>query len=141
MDLTLIFFVVVALVVVSGGVWLLVGGFGKPNHQLTGPELRNRALKESERLAELVGEREAQRPSDEHTAGDYQSAVRRFTPHDEETLNIYYAEHLPKIADLREHFAARRIRNHMLDDLYSGAEDEADLRTISTALQEMAGRI
>ena len=47
---------------------------------------------------------------------------------------------MPKVAELRELFAARRIRNGMLDDLYASAGNEADLRTISTALQEMAGQ-
>ena len=131
-------FLVVALV---GGLWLLARRFRGARHRLTAPELRNRALEESGRLAELVGERASCRPSDDSVIQDHQIAHRRFTSHDEETQEIYKSEHMPRIVELREHFAARRIRNGMLDDLHDSAESEADLRTISTALQEMAGRL
>ncbi|MGB3635400.1 MAG: hypothetical protein WA982_15265, partial [Rubrobacteraceae bacterium] len=114
---------------------------GETRHRLTKPELRNQALKESERLAELVDERESHRPLEDPVIQDHQLAHRRFTSYDEETQEVYEREHMPKIVELRGHFAARHIRSGMLDDLYGSAGNEADLRTISTALQEMAGRL
>lgn len=131
---------VIALVLV-GGFWLLTRGFGKTRHRITRPELRNQALEESEKLATLVDKREAHRPSNDPVIEDHQLAHRRLTAYDEETQEVYQREHMPKVAELREHFAARSIRNGMLDDLYENAQNEADLRTISTALQEMAVRL
>ena len=132
---------VILVLVVGAGAWLLARRFGETRHRLTRPELRNRALEESERLAELVDKRDSDRPSEDPVIEDHQFAHRRFTSYDEETQEVYEREHMPKVAELRELFAARRIRNGMLDDLYDSAGNEADLRTISTALQEMAGRL
>ena len=139
--LPIVLVLVAVLLLLVGGFWLLTKRFRKTKHRLTAPELRNQALKESERLAALVDERESGRPEDDPVIRDHQLVHRRFTSHDEETQKIYQREYLPKVAELKEHFAARKIRNGMLDELYATAGNEADLRTISTALQEMAGRL
>lgn len=131
-------FIVIAL---AGGLWLLSRRFGETKHRLTTPELRNQALQESERLSELVGLRESNRPPDDPVIQDDQLEHRRFSSHDEETREIYKNEYMPKVVELKKHFAARRIRNEMLDELHDSVGNEADLRTISTALQEMAGRL
>lgn len=141
MELVQVVVVIFVVLALGSGAWVLVRRLGKPQHQLTRPELRNQALRESEKLVEMVQDRESRRPEDDPVIQDHRLAHRRFTSHDEETQEIYRSEHLPKVAELREHFAARRIRNEMLDDLHGAAGNEADLRTISTALQEMAGRL
>lgn len=141
MELTQVFVVVFVVLVLGSGAWVLARRLGKPRYRLTGPELRNQALRESEELVEMVQDRESRRPADDPVIQDHSLAHRRFTSYDEETQEIYKRKHLPKVAELREHFAARRIRNEMLDDLHATAGNEADLRTISTALQEMAGRL
>ena len=133
--------VIVAGVVLAGSFWLLARRFGRVRHRLTRPELRNRALRESERLVELVEAREASRPSDDPVIRDHDLAHRRVTFHDEETQKIYRRDHLPEVAELREHFAGRGIRSAALDDFYESAENDADLRTIATALEEMAARL
>lgn len=103
--------------------------------------MRNRAFRESERLVALVEEREAGRPSDDPVIRDHELDHRRVTFHDEGTQEIYHRDYLPEVAELREHFAERGIRSGTLDSLYESAENDADLRTISTALEEMAARL
>ncbi len=110
-------------------------------HGLTRPALRRRALEESERLTDLVEERRTGRPQNDPVIVDHELAHRRVTLYDEATQEIYHQEHLPVVAELRRQFAERRIRNRMLDDLYETAGNEADLRTIATALEEMARRL
>ncbi|CAN5687278.1 hypothetical protein BH24ACT21_BH24ACT21_07690 [soil metagenome] len=141
MDFLQIIVVVILVLVLVGSFWLLARHFGKTKHRITGPELRNRATRESERLAELVEEREANRPSDDPVIQDHELVDRRVTYHDEETQEIYHRDYLPEVAELREHFAERGIRNGTLDGVYESAENDADLRTISTALEEMAARL
>ncbi len=141
MELTQVVAAIVLVLLLASIFWLLARRFGKTRYRLTGPELRNQALRESERLAGLISDRDSHRPPDDPVIQDHQLAERHSTSYDEETLEIYKSEHMPKVAELRQHFAARRIRNGMLDELHDSAESEADLRTISTALQEMAGRI
>ena len=120
---------------------LLVRSFGGRRHELTRPELRNRAMRASERLAGLVEEQQAARPPADPVIKDNELPHRRVTAQDEEMQRVYRRDYLPEISGLREHFAGRRIRNDMLEELYESAENEADLRTISTALQEMAARL
>ncbi len=131
---------VVAVAVVVFGV-AVVRRFRGARHRLTRPELRNRALRESHSLFLLVEEREAARPEDDPVIKDHDYPHRRVTLHDEETQRIYFEEYLPRVADLREQFAERRVRNRTLDDLYESVENDADIRTVSTALAEMAERL
>ena len=98
-------------------------------------------MRESDRLVDLVEQREAARPPDDPVLQDHEIVHRRVTYHDEETQEIYHRDYLPEVAELREHFAERGIRNDTLDELYESAENDADLRTISTALEEMAARL
>ena len=50
-------------------------------------------------------------------------------------------DYLEEISELREQFAGRGIRSWPLNHYYASPQNEADLRTISTALLEMAGRL
>lgn len=122
-------------------VLLLVRRSGGGRHRLTRSGLRRRAIKESERLIALVEERRASRPSDDPVIMDHELPHRRVTLHDERTQEIYRREHLPAVTELREQFAERRVRDRMLDELYEDAASEADLRTVATALGEMARRL
>jgi hypothetical protein len=133
--------VAVAGLVLAGSLLLLARASGDGRHRLTRPELRRRALAESEKLVALVDERRASRPFDDPIIVDHELPHRRVTLHDEGTREIYRREHLPAVADLREQFAKRRIRNRTLDEFYEEAASEADLRTVATALEEMARRI
>lgn len=135
-------FILVAAVAAVGVVfWVAVRWFRGVRHRLTRPELRNRALEESERLFQLVEEREAARPEQDPIIKDHEFPHRRVTVHDEETQAIYIEKHLPRVADLREQFAERHVRNRTLDDLYESVENDADIRTVSTALAEMSKRL
>jgi len=108
---------------------------------MTRPGLRNLARVRSGALADLVDRRAACRPRDDTVLRDHEYVHRRVTLHDIETLRIYLADHLAPISDLREQFAARGIRSRELDRYIASPESEADLRTISTALLEMASRL
>ena len=122
-------------------IFMVLRGFGRVRHRLTRPELRNQAFRESQSLFAFVEEREAARPARDPIIKDHEYPHRRVTLHDEETQEIYFEEHLPKVADLREQFAERRVRNRTLDDLYESVEAVADIRTVCTALSEMAERL
>lgn len=120
---------------------LLLWITGRERPKMTRAGLRNRAREEAEALVRLVEEREASRPADDTVLKDSEYPHRRVTLHDEETQRIYARDHLPRVADLREQFARRRIRNRSLDTFYESPENGADLRTVSTALEEMARRL
>ena len=105
---------------------------------MTRAGLRKRAIEASEALVESIEEREAGRPAYDTVVTDHEYPHRRVTLYDEESQRIYARDHLPEIADLREQFARRGIRSDALDRLYEDALSEGDLRTVSTALGEMA---
>jgi len=114
---------------------------GRRRHKMTGAALRKLAWAESDALFELIQDREASRPHDDIVIKDHKYPHRRVTLHDEGTLRLYTRDHLTGVAGLREQFAERGIRNRALDACYGTPESEADLRTISTALLEMSGRL
>lgn len=120
---------------------LLLPLLGRGRHKMTRAGLRKRALEASEALVEFIEEREAGRPADDTVVRDHEYPHRRVTLHDEETQRIYAREYLPEIADLREQFARRGIRNDALDRVYEDALNEGDLRTVSTALGEMTRKL
>ncbi len=141
MEILPVFILAAAVVAVVAVFGVAVRRFRGVRHRLTRPELRNRALEESERLFQLVEEREAARPEHDPIIKDHEFPHRRVTVHDEETQAIYIEKHLPRVADLREQFAERHVRNRTLDDLYESVENDADIRTVSTALAEMSKRL
>lgn len=108
-------------------------------HKTTRAGLRKRALEESGALIALIREREASRPAVEDEF--YEKAHEQATQHDEELRQIYRSDHLPRIEDLREQFAERGIRDEALDEAYGAARNEAEVRTVSTALLVMADRL
>jgi hypothetical protein len=108
---------------------------------MTRAGLRNLARERSEALSELVARREALRPPNDIVLKDHEYPHRRVTLHDLQTQRIYAEEHAAATSDLREQFAGRGIRNRSLDRYLASPENGADLRTISTALLEMATRL
>lgn len=115
--------------------------FGRRRHKMTRAGLRNLARARSGELADFVEERAACRPRNDVVIRDHEYAHRRVTLHDLTTRRIYLADQLPGISDLREQFASRGIRSRELDRYLASPENEADLRTVSTALLEMASRL
>ena len=108
---------------------------------MTRPGLRDLARLRSEALADLVRRREACRPRNDAIIKGHEYPHRRVTLHDIETRKIYLADHQAEVSDLREQFAARGVRSQPLDRYLATPENGADLRTISTALLEMAARL
>jgi hypothetical protein len=113
----------------------------RSRHKMTRAGLRKRAFKESEALINFINDREASRPANDSIVSDHEYPHRRVTLHDEETQVLYARDYLPEIANLREQFAKRGIRNDVLDRVCEGAQNEGDLRTVSTALVEMSKRL
>lgn len=120
---------------------LSVRPFARRRHKMTRAGLRNLARAESEALIGLLEEREASRPHDDIVIKDHEYPHRRVTLHDEETQKIYAERYLAEISDLRGQLARRGIRSWPLDAYYASPQNEADLRTISTALLEVSGRL
>lgn len=110
----------------------------RSRHKMTRAGLRKRAFEESEALINFINDREASRPANDSIVSDHEYLHRRVTLHDEDTQILYTRDHLPEIADLREQFAKRGIHSDILDRLYESVQTEGDLRTVSTALVEMA---
>lgn len=132
---------VVILSVVLVGVALLalvVRRLRRKRHEMSRAGLRRRILEEAESLRSLVDEREMSRPESESSVRGHELSHRRVTLHDEKTRELYIREHLPEVSTLREQLARRGIRDRTLDSLYESAENGNDLRTVSTALSEMA---
>jgi hypothetical protein len=115
--------------------------FRRKRHKLTRPGLRNLARARSDDLIQLVLRREACRPRNDAVIKGHEYPHRRVTLHDLETQGIYSDEYAAEISDLRGQFARRGIRNGQLDRYLESPENEADLRTISTALLEMSARL
>ncbi len=111
------------------------------HHKMTRAGLRKRAFAESEALINFINDREARRPANDSIVSDHKYPHRRVTLHDEETQVLYARDHLPEVADLREQFAMRGIRNDVLERVYESPQNEGDLRTVSTALVEMSKRL
>lgn len=110
-------------------------------HPMTRAGLRRRALEEAGRIFALVEEREAGRPAEDTVVVDHEIPHRRVTLYDEETQRIYAAAHLSEVEELRGQFARRGIRSGELDRFYREPGNSAGLRTVATALEEMAGRL
>lgn len=108
---------------------------------MTKPELRRRALGESGAVVSFIEERRAKRPENDPIIRHHELSDRRVTLHDEETTRIYVKEQLPGVKEMRDQFVGRGIHNAALDRLHESPQNEADLRTIATALEEMAGRL
>ncbi|QYJ15348.1 hypothetical protein Rxycam_01168 [Rubrobacter xylanophilus DSM 9941] len=120
--------------------WVLLGR-RKVRHRMTRAGLRRRAFVEAARLFELVEEREASRPARDAVVVEHEIQHRRVTLHDEGTQRIYAAEHLAEVEELREQFARRGIRSGELERYYREPANSAGLRTVATALEEMAQRL
>lgn len=120
---------------------LSVRPFARRRHKMTRAGLSNLARAESEALIGLLEEREACRPHDDTVIEDHEYSHRRVTLHDRETQRIYAERHLAAVSDLRGQLAERGIRSGPLDAYYAAPQSEADLRTVSTALLEMSGRL
>ncbi len=140
MEPSLVFLILTAIVGLCAAV-LLLPLLGRGRHKMTRAGLRKRALESSEALVRFIHEREAGRPANDTVVRDHEYPHRRVTLHDEETQRIYARDYLPEIADLREQFAKRGIRNDALDRVYEDALNEGDLRTVYTALGEMARKL
>lgn len=141
MEWTPIFWVILAAIIGLFLTVLLSRLLGRGRHKMTRAGLRKRAFQQAEALMVFVNERETSRPANDTVIKDHQHAHRRVTLHDEETQQIYARDYLPGIAELREQFAKRGIRSDALDRVYESAESEGDLRTVSTALVEMAKKL
>lgn len=137
MESTLIFLAIISLVLIMLPLLLLK----RSRHKMTRAGLRERAIEESEALINFTNDREASRPANDSIVSDHEHPHRRVTLHDEETQVLYARDYLPRVADLREQFAKRGIRSDVLDRVYEDAQNEGDLRTVSTALIEMAKRL
>ncbi len=140
MESSLILIILVAIVGLSLTV-LLLRLRGRARHKMTKAGLRKRALEQSEALVHFINEREGSRSANDTVVRDHEYPHRRVTLHDEETQRIYVRDYLPEITDLRQQFARRGIRNDALDRVYEGAQNEGELRTVSTALGEMANKL
>ena len=137
MESTLIFLAIISLALIMLPLLLLK----RSRHKMTRAGLRERAIEESEALINFTNDREASRPANDSIVSDHEHPHRRVTLHDEETQVLYARDYLPRVADLREQFAKRGIRSDVLDRVYEDAQNEGDLRTVSTALIEMAKRL
>lgn len=133
----------ILLVVVLAGAAILVAlrRRVKERHEMTRAGLEKRAIEEARSLRKLVDEREESRPENDSVVREHELPERRVTLHDEETRGMYLRDHLPEVSRLREQLAKRGVRDQTLDEVYGSVENGSDLRTVSTALSEMARRL
>jgi hypothetical protein len=131
----------VIVTVVGGAILGFFGWLFRRNQRANTRALRNDALTEARRLGDLIAARRADKPQDDPILKDHEKPNRRVTRHDQGTQDIYYNEHMPVIADLKERFAERGIQDDMLDQMYEYVENETDIRNIQTTLAQMAARL
>lgn len=124
--------------VVLAAVLFFTGRLGRRRHEMTRAGLSRRASEAAESLRAFVDEREASRPEDDTVIKDHELPSHRVMLHDEETREMYLREWLPEISELRKQIHDHGVRDRTFDSLYESAENGSDLRTVSTALSEMA---
>lgn len=138
MDASAILVIALVIGAVVLAILFFTGRLGKRRHEMSRAGLEKRAIEESERLRTLVDERESVRPDGDSVIKEHDLPSRRVTLHDEGTRGIYVRDHLPEVAELRRQLGDFGVRDEAFDALYESAENGSDLRTVSTALSEMA---
>lgn len=121
--------------------WLLLHRSRRVRHKMTRAGLEKRATAVSNSLAAFCNEREASELPSLVASGGPEPPDPNERPEDLEAQALYQVYYLPEVADLREQFARRRIREKALDRVYEAPENVAEIRTISTALLVMACRL
>lgn len=113
----------------------------KRRHAMTTPGLEERAVALSRSLSTFCNEREASRASDLVSVGGHEFHDSDDSEEGPEAQILYQTHYLPQVAELREQFAERRIRERALDRVYEAPESLAEIRTVSTGLLVMANRL
>ena len=108
---------------------------------MTRPGLEKRATAVSESLTALCNEREANTVSDLVAVGGLEIHDSDESEEDPEVQALYQEHYLYEVADLREQFARRRLRERALDRVYEDPRSLAEIRTVSTGLLVMAHRL
>ncbi len=123
--------------------WLLLRPSKRVRHKLTKPGLRKRAASISGSLADFCNQREAREHPPLIAVGgnDIPDPDTKPETEDLEASALYRTYYLSEVADLREQFSRRGIHEKTLDEVYESPESVAEIRTVSTGLLVMAGRI
>lgn len=110
-------------------------------HKMTTPGLEKRAIALSRSLSTFCNEREANTVSDLVTASGHEVHDSDESEEDPEAQILYWTHYLPRVQELREHFAERKIREQALDRIYEAPRSLSEIRTVSTGLMVMANRL
>lgn len=121
--------------------WLVLRSSRRVRHKMTRPGLRKRATAASSSLAAFCNQREASANPRLIAVGGHEIPDPDAEAEDPKALGLYREYHLPEVADLRDQFAERGIREKALDRLYEHPEGVAEIRTVSTGLVVMAARL
>ncbi|WP_047865546.1 hypothetical protein [Rubrobacter aplysinae] len=141
MDTTTLYYL--GLPLLAGALILLWALLRRPKKRpaMTTPGLEERAIALSRSLSAFCTEREASRASDLVSVGGHEFHDSDDSEEDPEAQILYQTHYLPRVAELREQFAERRIRERALDRVYESPDSLAEIRTISTGLLVMANRL
>lgn len=136
-------FMVIAAVLVGFvlAALFLAGRLGGGRHEMSRAGLSEWVSEEAGSLRAFVDEREPSRPSGDSVIRGHDLPSRRVTVHDEGTRGIYLRDHLPEAAEIRRQLGEHGVRDETLDSLHEDAANGSDLRTVATALSEMARRL
>lgn len=123
-------------------VWFLLPS-RQVRHKLTRAGLKKRAASISGSLADFCNQREASERPPLITVGgnEIHDPDTETKTEDPETSALYRTHYLPEVADLREQFARRGMHEKALDESYESPESVSQIRTVSTGLLVMAGRL
>lgn len=131
----------IALPLVTLGLMLLLRRSRRVRHKMTRAGLEKRATAVSDSLTVFCNEHEASQLPSLVASGGPEPPDPNERPEDLEAQALYKVYYLPEVADLREQCARRRVREKALERVYEAPESVAEIRTISTALLVMAGRL
>lgn len=134
-------FAAIFVVGVALAAFFLAGRFGKKRREMSRAGLSRRVAEEAESLRAFVDGRESNRPERDSVVKEHDLSSHRVMLHDEGTMEMYDREHLPEVAELRRQMRGHGVRNETLDSLFESSENASDLRSVSTALSEMARRL
>ncbi|MEW6173542.1 MAG: hypothetical protein AB1510_10850 [Bacillota bacterium] len=107
--------------------------------RLTDAELKNKAQETARSLMEMVQARQNSEPDFDFDR--FQESSNVLIKHSQETNNVYYRDFAGTVANLREEFLKRNIKDHELDQFYEHPTNYIGLRIVAIRLAAMAEKL
>ena len=94
------------------------------------------ALKLSEDLSEFLRVRQLDEP--QILYDDWENSTNRMIQYSQETMNLYYRDYAPRVADIRQEFIERGITDEEFDRLYEYPTNQLGLQALALKIVELS---